>query len=405
MPLRARWCRPLAENLTSQICSQTRPQQTPFAIHRRTITALPLTRAVQIYISSSHDPYLNLSLEHHLLQRSHPESTILFLYNNKPCVVIGRNQNPWLEVNLPLLRKGLPDTKEPISLVRRRSGGGTVFHDLGNANWSVICPPAAFDRDKHALMVVRALQSLSVPNVRVNERHDIVQDHPGGGKEYPTYKVSGSAYKLTRTRSLHHGTMLLSSDNLHNISGLLRGPAEKYIKAKGVESVRSPIQNVGVEKWDSFAAAVLAEFKQMYDKDGTTQSQILDEQHGKEIEDVVKGNAELTNPDWIYGQTPQFTVSTHPTEDDPRDRPPSNFNIHLNVRHGEITAASISGLEWRDIVNNPEQDVNETLVGQKVYKVKDWRPVLDHLSSVSTNDTTLKAGEWLNLVFAAETEQ
>jgi lipoate---protein ligase len=245
--------------------------------------ANPASR-VQVYLSKSNNPFINLSIEHYLLQKTPPDSTILFLYTNRPCIVIGRNQNPWVEVNLPLLRKlelqagrgevRLDGLDPSIQLVRRRSGGGTVVHDEGNVNFSVICPPAAFDRDRHAEMVVRALKSVGVPSVSVNCRHDIVID--GGSpasssssksacnlaaKE--TYKISGSAYKLTRFRSLHHGTCLLSSPNLGHFSSLLRSPAEPYIKARGVESVRSRVCNVGISN-PTFEDAVLAEFQSMY---------------------------------------------------------------------------------------------------------------------------------------------
>ena len=231
----------------------------------------------QIYVSRSLDPFLNLSIEHFLLQKSRPDSTILFLYVNRPCVVIGRNQNPWLEVNLNMLRQypkiqgsktGIsrePDSFSPedVMLLRRRSGGGTVYHDQGNINYSVICPPADFARDKHAEMVTRAIRKVN-PRARVNERHDIVLDQGSimndkarpdpedmhctmyhqSSKDRPPLKVSGSAYKLTRLRSLHHGTCLLASNDLPAVSRLLNSPARSYIKAKGVESVRSPIGNV-----------------------------------------------------------------------------------------------------------------------------------------------------------------
>ncbi|KAL2293548.1 hypothetical protein FJTKL_05416 [Diaporthe vaccinii] len=239
-----------------------------------TQTSQPSSR-VQVYTSHSHNPSLNLSAEHFLLQNSHPESTVLFLYTNDPCIVIGRNQNPWLEVNLALLRgfkarTGDNDGAEvsSVSLVRRRSGGGAVFHDSGNVNFSVICPPAAFDRNRHAEMVVRALRSLGVATARVNERHDIVldrggHDHGRGGAPPETVKISGSAYKLTRLRSLHHGTCLLNSPNLADIGRLLRSPAEPFVKARGVESVRSRICNVGVPARD-FIDAVRREFGAMY---------------------------------------------------------------------------------------------------------------------------------------------
>jgi lipoate-protein ligase A len=260
-------------------------------------------------------------LEHHLLQTSHPESTVLLLYINSPCVVFGRNQNPWLEVNLARLGD--------VQLVRRRSGGGTVFHDGGNVNFSVICPPRAFDRDKHAEMVVRALKRLGKTSTRVNERHDIVMDVPatGGQGGQSTFKVSGSAYKLTRLRSLHHGTCLLRSPNLGLISPLLRSPAEPFIKARGVESVRSPVANVEVDTED-FKTAVVDEFERMYGEPQVRE--VYGDEVRAENEGVQKGCEEMMSRDWLYGQTPKFTFSILPTEDDPRERPALPFEVSAN---------------------------------------------------------------------------
>lgn len=238
------------------------------------------TASYQIYVSRSLDPYLNLSIEHYLLQKTPAHSTILFLYTNRPCVVLGRNQNPWMEVDLPALKDPLRHPQAGSSpsfgevlLVRRRSGGGTVFHDEGNVNYSVICPTAAFDRDKHARMVVRALRGLGVDRARVNARHDIVlqpvfsrstgSDVTSEAVSSTPLKISGSAYKLTRLRALHHGTCLLSSPNLDRLSYFLRSPAKSYIKARGVESVSSPVANVGVSNAD-FVKAVAREFATMY---------------------------------------------------------------------------------------------------------------------------------------------
>ena len=245
----------------------------------------------QIYISRSYDPFLNLSIEHFLLQRSPPHSTVLFLYVNRPCIVIGRNQNPWLEVNLRLMRHPTSENEaEIVELVRRRSGGGTVYHDFGNVNYSVICPTSDFSRDKHAEMVTMAIRKFN-QRARVNERHDIVLDQgpklekqhwpdpndmhrtifQPDSKESPPLKVSGSAYKLTRQRSLHHGTCLLASANLPRISELLHSPARPFMKAKGVESVRSPIGNVLSEidvsqgrDTDSFRKEVIRSFGELY---------------------------------------------------------------------------------------------------------------------------------------------
>ena len=211
----------------------------------------------QIYISRSLDPYLNLSIEHYLLQKTPENSTVLFLYTNRECIVIGRNQNPWVETNLPWFR----NNSVKCDLVRRRSGGGTVFHDEGNVNYSVICPTSDFHRDKHAEMVVQALHKLGVDKAMVNERHDIVLD--GGDRSIKPLKVSGSAYKLTRLRSLHHGTCLLDSSNIENISNVLFSPARPFIKARGVDSVKSAVTNVHRSN-ESFEEAVVSEFRKLY---------------------------------------------------------------------------------------------------------------------------------------------
>lgn len=243
----------------------------------------------RVYLSESHDPYLNLSIEHYLLQKSPADSTILFLYTNRPCVVLGRNQNPWIEANLGFLRNGKLDVK----LVRRRSGGGTVFHDEGNVNYSVICPTSEFNRDKHAEMVAKALSFWSADKVRVNERHDIVLDKPDEEGALKPFKVSGSAYKLTRLRSLHHGTCLLSSPNLGSISKYLRAPAKPFIKARGVESVSSPITNVGMSS-ESFKRAVVWGFQSMYPEAGDRDSPFLIYAHAaRKVPDIAKGVEEL----------------------------------------------------------------------------------------------------------------
>lgn len=297
---------------------------------------------VQSYISRSHDPYLNLSIEHYLLQHSPHDSKILFLYVNRPSIVLGRNQNPWLEVNLRLLNDGKKAAQGllgDVQLVRRRSGGGTVFHDEGNVNWCVISPPADFTRDKHAEMVVRALRQHGIERARVNERHDIVLDHGQIRHEHdandlhrtpftsddPTaprsIKVSGSAYKLTRKRAMHHGTCLLSSPNLSIIPRYLRSPACPYIKAKGVESVSSPVGNIGLEV-GVFTQAVCEAFSAMYGAKNGLQEvgvEALEEPKIKEYMDESK----------VGHWTCIFTVEAGLTRADTRLDLRSNTSIHV----------------------------------------------------------------------------
>jgi lipoate-protein ligase A len=117
-------------------------------------------------------------------------------------------------------------------------------------------------------MMVRALHRVGAVNTSVNERHDIVISE---SDDQPR-KISGSAFKLTRFRALHHGTCLLDSPNINELGSFLRSPAREYIKAKGVESVRSPVANVSSSMEDAPAgfsmqaviASVMDEFAQLY---------------------------------------------------------------------------------------------------------------------------------------------
>jgi lipoate---protein ligase len=235
-----------------------------------------------VFQSTSTNPYLNLAIEQEIFKATPSGVKVLFLYINEPCVVIGRNQNPWLEIDLAKLQRGIgcqdQTSRTPIHLVRRISGGGTVFHDEGNVNWSVLCAQNEFTRDKHAEMIVRGLRKLSIERARVNERHDIVLDQGQETHEVDvndthitrftddksnSLKVSGSAYKISKNKALHHGTALAKSTNLSFISEILQSPARPYIRAKGVESVRSPVTNLNIDT-EELQDAIKAEYRTLY---------------------------------------------------------------------------------------------------------------------------------------------
>ncbi|KAL9010668.1 MAG: hypothetical protein Q9173_004418 [Seirophora scorigena] len=373
-----------------------------------------------VYLSRSQDVATNLSIEHYLFQKSHPESTVLFLYVNRPCIVLGRNQNPWLEVNHSLAKH------DKIKVIRRRSGGGTVFHDLGNVNFSVICPPPAFHRDKYAEMVVQAIRKFSL-RARVNERHDIVldpgellldmHDHPdpedthrtayafGDGTLVPR-KVSGSAYKLSRLRALHHGTCLFNSPNIAGISEYLRSPARPFLKARGVESVRSPITNISSghqsespsstiqslqrQIIEAFIHKYNLDIQSLYPLSETTSAAVGLSEHDQctsgviddtllEIPDIAAGREELESPEYLYNQTPQFILSTHACEEDDRPRPPlpewfpPSAHIYLKVKSGLITSTRIS---TSSSSSTQQQHFDSKLRGRKIAEITSFDDVL-----------------------------
>ncbi|KAL2206002.1 hypothetical protein CC79DRAFT_1369439 [Sarocladium strictum] len=397
-------------DLTLSIVGRSRPllSRAQISHTRRLFSASSIsdsTKKLQVYTSRSNDPYINLSIEHHLLTNSPPNSRILLLYINRPSVIIGRNQNPWLEVNLPLLARIRDEPASasnwqdgPVDLVRRRSGGGAVFHDSGNVNFSVICPPGEFDRDKHALMVVRALKALGKDNARVNVRHDIVMDlplPPGESGDSPVRKISGSAYKLTRLRALHHGTCLLQSPNLGQISPILRSPAAPFITALGSPSVRSPVANVGLEP-AAFMDAVVAEFGKMYGVFDTHEEVDVDaaQASGRGTvlwEEIRKGVEELRSKEWTYGQTPRFSFNSHETtsEVDAALLPPTSNKIFFETRHGKVDTFKVDGTGLAVADSPVEEQLHRNL-----WECADWPEKLS-IAGISALDAK-QLGSWLH---------
>ncbi|KAI6166201.1 hypothetical protein EDD17DRAFT_1785809 [Pisolithus thermaeus] len=249
-----------------------------------------------IYVSTSTNPYFNLTLEDWLFRHYPAHAPLLLLYRDSPCVVIGRNQNPWKEVNLRVARE------KNVPWIRRRSGGGTVFHDLGNTNYSIHVPRTSFDRAKTANIVVRALRALGVEGY-ANERNDICV----GGRKIGLLHVSGAAYKIVSGRAYHHGTMLIST-RLDTLGDLLRVD-KPTMNTRGVESVRSPVCNL-VESntritHEAFVEAVITSFREEYDvADEPCVVEETPEYVGDEY--FKSGMAELPRWDWAYGQTPEF---------------------------------------------------------------------------------------------------
>ncbi|KAK5171329.1 uncharacterized protein LTR77_004473 [Saxophila tyrrhenica] len=323
-----------------------------------------------------------------------------------PSIIIGRNQNPWLEVDLNLISQASkPGVLQQIDLVRRRSGGGTVFHDEGNVNWTVIYPSADFTRDKHAEMIVRALRGCGVERARVNERHDIVLDQgdrkaDSDPKDTHTspytassdsaarpLKVSGSAYKLTRGRALHHGTCLLSSPNLKFISQCLHSPARPYIKARGVESVSSPVTNIALSN-EHFISAVQDQFSKMYDHDRGVEAMPFNDEL-LEVTEIKRGYEELQSLEWTYLQTPQFTLANSNEVSRP-------VNIDLTVRHGVVTDASIAPTA-SDPSLQERTSLNENLVGLTLHKVTNWQDELsDSLKALPSEEGRRFVVDWLS---------
>ncbi len=238
--------------------------------------------SMRVFVSPYQNPFLNLALEDHFL-RGGADLPVLFLYVNRPCVVLGRFQNPWLETQLSYL------VENDIWLVRRQSGGGCVFHDEGNLNFSFITPDPMINRMKHAELLREAFAEADIP-LTISPRHDLWLD----GR-----KISGSAFKQTKFGSFHHGTFLVSSD-LEKLEESLKHTIIPSA-TKSIASVRSKVITLQ-EKFPGTEISDVIEIISHHLKtipfeiEGTLLSET-------QVQETFQ---HLRSWEWLFGETPHF---------------------------------------------------------------------------------------------------
>lgn len=236
------------------------------------------------------DPRHNLALEAYLLERVRPGQCILYLWQNQRTVVIGRNQHAQSECRVQALEA------DGGRLVRRLSGGGAVYHDLGNLNFTFLTVREDYDVEKQTEAILQAVRSLGVPAER-SGRNDLTAQ---GGK------FSGHAYYRSGTQCYHHGTLMVSVD---------LAPLERYLnvsplklQAKGVASVRSRVVNLRTFcpdlTIDALCEALVRAFSAVYGLPVRTLTEAELDQDA-----LGQGIARFSDPAWIYGDTRPLDVS------------------------------------------------------------------------------------------------
>lgn len=332
-----------------------------------------------VFISQSNDIYSNLALEDWIYRNfDFAHHHILMLWINSPAVVIGRHQNPFAEANVSaLMRNG-------VELARRNSGGGAVYHDLGNLNCTFFTPRARYDRKYNLNLITRALYREYGISADISVRDDITLM----GK-----KISGTAAKLGQPNAYHHCTLLVNSNKLHLGESLVKDNAE--VISKATASVSSPIKNLADANRTVNIQQLLSAIGYEFLRTPATQltdggRDLLMKQLGFQLinptEKWFPGIGELranfASWDWRIGKTPKFSVQKSiqlKSEGDEQSQPQQEMKVKVDVEKGLIQDISllVPGQEPIPVVSN--------LVGQP-YMEDSFNGILDAMKGANTDN-------------------
>lgn len=233
--------------------------------------------------SNSVNPHVNLALEEALFDNLKKDSIIFYLWQNAYTVVIGKNQNAHKECDIKKMKEN------NCTLARRSTGGGAVYHDLGNLNFTIISSSEDHSIYKQSQVIIEALKTMGII-AELSSRNDIEID----GK-----KVSGNAYLTKNNKKLHHGTIMLNVD-VKEMSKYLR-PSKLKLKTKGVDSVRSRVCNVN-EYVHVTSKQMIEKLKESFEKVYGLQLETI-----KKIKDYEEYLRKYESEEFVYGSICNYT--------------------------------------------------------------------------------------------------
>ncbi|MEQ8200568.1 MAG: lipoate--protein ligase [Syntrophomonadaceae bacterium] len=271
-------------------------------------------------INHSTDPCFNMALEEYLIKDLDTDEDVFMLWQNRPAVVVGRNQNTTEEINPAFIEQ------QGITVVRRLSGGGAVYHDQGNLNFTFILNNGHdfSNFEKFTRPVIDTLARLGIKAENAGRNDITIQGR----------KFSGNAQYKHHQRLLHHGTLLFGSDIESMVQAL--NPSGAKITSKGIKSVRSRVANIG----EYLSAPMsLPEFRQVLTQE------VLGQDYGRvrilsagEFDQVRKlRDDKHASWDWVYGSSPPFNLRRTASFSW------GNIDVRLDVKRGLIRACRIYG--------------------------------------------------------------
>lgn len=309
---------------------------------------------MQYIKNESNNPYFNLAMEEYLFNLEDNKNYML-LWQNEPTIVVGKYQNTAEEINSDYVKE------KGIHVVRRITGGGAVYHDLGNLNYTFInkgTEKKEFDFKKFTMPIVKALGKLGV-KAELSGRNDITIDQK---------KFSGNAQYVKQGKVLHHGTLLFNS-RMEELAKALKVSEDKF-QSKGIKSVRSRVTNISDYLSDNIT---VIEFKELLLKYMLDEYEELIEDHLSEadligINDLM--DRKYTSWEWNYGFSPEFNVKQGKRFEG------GKVETLINVKQGIIQGIKFYGDFFGS--KNPEE-VEALLIGKR-YMEAEIRSVLAPLN-------------------------
>jgi lipoate---protein ligase len=319
------------------------------------------------------DPRINLAIEEYALKNLDINETYLLFYINEPSIIIGKNQNTIEEINTEYVEKN------GIHVVRRLSGGGAVYHDLGNLNFSFITKDdgdSFLNFRKFTEPIIKALKKLGV-NAELSGRNDIIVE----GR-----KISGNAQFSTRGRMFSHGTLLFDS-KIENIVSALNVKKDK-IESKGIKSIRSRVANISEflkEKMtiEEFRSVLL---ESIFGKDKEIPEYVLTEEDWANIHKLSRERYQ--NWEWNYGKSPKFNLQHS------HRFPAGQIDVRLEVQKGIIENCKIYG----DFFGAGDvAEIEEKLIGKRYEKSEIEKALQD--VDIKHYFGNIEKEEFINLIY------